>query len=42
METKDLGIVDDNTGTFVGGQELDEDFNRQILPPKNKRLPGRP
>jgi len=42
METKDLGIVDDNTGTFVGGQELDEDFNRQILPPKNKRPSGRP
>jgi len=42
METHDNGTVDDNKGTAVGGEELDNDFNRRILPPKNQRLPGRP
>ena len=42
METHDLGVVDENTGAVVGGQELDEDFNRRILPPKSERPPGRP
>jgi len=42
METHDSGVVDDNTGLEVAGDELDEDFNRRILPPKNARAPGRP
>jgi len=32
METHDSGVVDDNIGAVVEGQELDEDFNRRILP----------
>ena len=35
METYDSGVVDDNTSLVVGGDEPDEDFNKQILPPKN-------
>jgi len=31
MKTHDSGMVDDCTGAMVGGQELDEDFNRRIL-----------
>ena len=42
METHDSGVVDDNTGLVVGGDELDEDFNMRILPPKNSQPPGRP
>jgi len=42
METHDHGTVDENTGAVVGGEELDDDFNRRILPPKNQRPPGRP
>jgi len=42
METHDSGVVDDNTGLVVGGDELNEDFNRRILPPKNSRPLGRP
>ncbi|KAJ8423414.1 hypothetical protein Cgig2_032664 [Carnegiea gigantea] len=42
METHDVGIVDGDTGHVVGGDELDEDFNRRILPPKNPRGAGRP
>ena len=38
----DSGTVDDSTGAVVGGQELDDDFNGQILPPKNEHPAGRP
>ncbi|KAJ8421945.1 hypothetical protein Cgig2_006416 [Carnegiea gigantea] len=42
METHDTGVVDGDTGLVVGGDDLDEDFNRRILPPKNPRGVGRP
>jgi len=42
METHDNGTVDDNMGAVVGVEELDDDFNRRILLPKNQRQPGRP
>jgi len=42
METHDSRVINDNTSAVVGGQELDEDFNRRILPPKNERPLGRP
>jgi len=42
IETHDLGFVDDNIGLVVGGHDLDEDFNKRILSPKNPRAPGRP
>jgi len=42
METHDTGVVDGDTGLVVGGDDLDEDFNRHILPPKNPRGAGRP
>jgi len=41
METHDAGTVDDNTRAIVGGEELDEDFNRRISPPKNQRPLGK-
>ncbi|KAJ8423549.1 hypothetical protein Cgig2_007080 [Carnegiea gigantea] len=31
METHDTGVVDGDTGLIVGGDDLDEDFNRRIL-----------
>ena len=37
METHDSGVVNDNTGLVIGGNELNEDFNMRILPPKNPR-----
>ncbi|KAJ8430623.1 hypothetical protein Cgig2_021585 [Carnegiea gigantea] len=42
METHDTGVVDGDTGFVVGGDYLDEDFNRRILPPKNPRGARRP
>ena len=42
METHDTRVVDGGTGLVVGGDDLDEDFNRRILPPKNPRGAGRP
>ena len=42
METHDMGTVDNITGWVVGGDDLDEDYNRCILPPTNGRQPGRP
>ena len=42
MEMHDSGVVKDNAGLIVRGHELDEDFNRRILPPKNPRAIGRP
>ena len=41
-ETHDTGVVDGDTGLIVGGDDLDEDFNKHILPPKNLRGAGRP
>jgi len=32
MEMHDSGVVKDNAGLIVRGHELDEDFNRRILP----------
>jgi len=40
METHDSEVVDGDTGLIVGGDDLDEDFNRCILPPKNPREQG--
>jgi len=37
IETHDSGIVNDNMGVMVGGEEPDEGYNRRILPPKNER-----
>ena len=42
MKTHNSGVVDDNTGLVVGGDELDEDFNRQMLLPKNSQPLERP
>jgi len=33
MQTHDMAVVDGKTGLVVGGDELDEDYNRCILPP---------
>jgi len=35
MEMRVSRFVDDNISPVVGGDELDEDFNRHILPLKN-------
>jgi len=35
METHDSTEVDDGTGMVIGGEELDDGFNRRILPPNN-------
>ncbi|KAJ8442637.1 hypothetical protein Cgig2_003681 [Carnegiea gigantea] len=37
METHDIGTVDAKTGRVVGGDELDDDYDRCILPPTNGR-----
>jgi len=34
--------VDDTTSPVVGGEELDDGFNRSILPPNNPRAKGKP
>ncbi|KAJ8432189.1 hypothetical protein Cgig2_013731 [Carnegiea gigantea] len=41
IEIHDTGVVDGDTGLVLGGDDLDEDFNRHILPPKNPRGAGR-
>ncbi|KAJ8430933.1 LOW QUALITY PROTEIN: hypothetical protein Cgig2_002721 [Carnegiea gigantea] len=40
METHDMGKVNEKTGVVVGGEELDDDYNRCIPPPNNGRHPG--
>ena len=42
METHDMGSVDDRTGRVTGGDGLDDNFNRRILPPINPRKRSRP
>jgi len=42
METHDLATVDNATGLVVGGEALDDGYNRRILPPINPRPQGRP
>jgi len=42
LETHDSAHVDHATGQVVGGAELDDGYNRRILPPINPRPPGRP
>ena len=42
METYDMATVGDNTGAVVGGEGLNEGYNRRILPPINPRFSGRP
>ena len=42
METHDMATVDDRTGRVIGGEVLDDEFNRRILPPINPRKRGRP
>ncbi|KAJ8424121.1 hypothetical protein Cgig2_009705 [Carnegiea gigantea] len=41
-ETHDMGTVDAKTGRVVGGDELDDYYDRCILPLTNRRQPGRP
>ncbi|KAJ8425966.1 hypothetical protein Cgig2_033895 [Carnegiea gigantea] len=41
-EIHNLGVVDKSIGLVVKGHELDEDFNRRILPPQNSPGLGRP
>ncbi|KAJ8430488.1 hypothetical protein Cgig2_004681 [Carnegiea gigantea] len=41
METHDMGIVEGKSGMVVSGDDLDDDYNRCILPPNNGRHPGR-
>jgi len=41
MKTHDMGTVDSKTGQVVGGDDLDDDYDRCILPPTNGRQPGR-
>ena len=40
METHDIGFIDDQMGSVVGGDALDEDFNRRILLPTNPQKRG--
>jgi len=42
METHDMGTVKGKSERVVGGDDLDDDYNRCILPPNNGRQPGRP
>ena len=42
METHDMAAVDETTGSVIGGEALDDEFNRRILPPTNPRKRGRP
>ena len=42
METHDSATVDNATGLVVGGEALDDGYNRRILPPLNPRPQGRP
>jgi len=42
METHDSGHVNVATGAVVRGEELDDAYNRRILPPINPRPSGRP
>ncbi|KAJ8444538.1 hypothetical protein Cgig2_000817 [Carnegiea gigantea] len=42
IEAYNMRKVNDRIGLMVGGEELDEDYNRCILPPINGRHPGRP
>jgi len=42
METYDSGTIDDGTGAVIEGHELDDEFNRRILPPQNQRPLGQP
>jgi len=42
METHDSATVDNATGLVVGGEALDDGYNRRILPPINPRPQGRP
>ncbi|KAJ8421256.1 hypothetical protein Cgig2_027767 [Carnegiea gigantea] len=42
IETHDIKTVDGKTGWAVGGDDLDDNYNRYILPPTNGRQLGRP
>ena len=42
METHDMATVDDRTGRFVGGEALNDEYNRRILPPTNPQKRGQP
>ena len=42
METHDSAHLNDGTGQVVVGEELDDGYNRRILPPINPRPSGRP
>jgi len=42
METHDIASMDDRTDHVVGGDSLDDDYNRCILPPLNPWKRGQP
>ncbi|KAJ8444821.1 hypothetical protein Cgig2_034056 [Carnegiea gigantea] len=42
MEMHDIEFVDNRTGRVAGGESLNEDYNRRILPPLNPCKRGRP
>jgi len=42
LETHDSAHVDDGTDQVVGGEELDDEHNKRILPPINPCPSGRP
>lgn len=42
METHDSGTVDERTSAVIGEQELDDHYNRRILPHTTLRHPGQP
>lgn len=37
LETHDMPHVDDGSGNVVGGEDLDDGYNRRIFPPMNAR-----
>lgn len=40
METHDMGKVDAKSGRVVGGDDVDDDYNRCILPPHQWETAG--
>jgi len=42
MQTHDSDTIDERAGVVLGGQELDDDYNRRILPPIKPLRPKQP
>jgi len=40
MERHNMAMVDDRKGCVIGGDALDDEFNRRILPPINPQKQG--